>query len=137
MDPSIFLISSIAPLINLINRKKQITNQGEIAKSDIHRMMDEVRAIVDEMKRKLIEDVNFAMQHKVSMLDQQVDEVQMTQRKVRECRDNLDQTLKFGTPYQVLSMQHELMSHAERVINDHKDKKFQPTEQADREEQNQ
>ena len=117
--------------VNLINREKQITNQGEIAKSDIHHMMDEVRAIVDEMKRKLIEDVNFAMQHEVSVLDQQIDEVQMTLRKVRECRDNVDQTLKFGTPYQVLSMHHELMSRAERVISDHRDKKFQPTEQAD------
>ena len=65
------------------------------------------------------------------MLDHQIEEVETALGEVRECRDHVEQSLKVGTPQQVLSTKSQMMSHTESVINSVEDKRFQPLEQAD------
>ena len=82
-------------------------------------------------QRNLTRDVDIALQHKVNVLDHQMKEVETALGQVRECRDHVEQSLKIGTPQQVLSTKSQMMSRTKSVINSVKDKTFQPLEQAD------
>ena len=108
---------------NLVNRRKKITEQGEAIKKEIH--------LADETERKLIADVDVALQHKVSVLDHQIMEALTALGQVREYKDHIEQSLKVGTPQQILSTKSEMMICTESVISSVKDETFQPLEQAD------
>ena len=116
---------------SLINRKKEITQQGETTKENIHHTIDQLKRVLDETERKLTGEVDVAVQHKVIVLDHQIKEVETALGEVRECRDHVEQSLKVGTPQQVLSTKSQMMSRTESIINSVKDKTFQPLEQAD------
>ena len=72
-----------------------------------------------------------ALQHKVNVLDHQIKEVETAIGQLRECRDHVEQSLKVGTPQQILSTKSRMMSRTENVISSVKDKTFQPLEQSD------
>ena len=74
-----------------------------MTKEDIHHMIDQLRKILDETERKLTGEVDVAVQHKVSVLDHQIKEVETALGQVRECRDHVEQSLKIGTSKQILS----------------------------------
>ena len=116
---------------SLIHRKKEITQQGETTKENIHHTIDQLKRVLDETERKVTEEVDVAVQHKVIVLDNQIKEVDNALGEVRECRDHVEQSLKVGTPQQVLSTKSQMMSRTESIINSVKDKRFQPLEQAD------
>ena len=116
---------------SLINRKKEITQQGKMTKENIHHTIDQLKKVLAETERKLTGEVDVAVQRKVIVLDHQMKEVETALREVRECRDHVEQSLKVGTSQQVLSMKSQMMSRTESVINSVKDKRFQPLEQAD------
>ena len=118
-------------MTSLINRKKEITKQGETTKENIHHIIDQIKRVLDETERKLIGEVDVAVQHKVIVLDYQIKEVETALSQVRECRDHVEQSLKIGTPQQVLSTKSQMMSRTESVINFVKDRRFQPLEQSD------
>ena len=118
-------------MTNLINRKKEVAQQGETTKENIHHTIDQLKKVLDETERKLTGEVDVAVQHKFSVLDHQIKEVETALGEVRECRDHVEQSLKVGTPQQVLSTKSLMMSRTESVINSVKDKTFQPLEQAD------
>ena len=116
---------------SLIDRKKEITQQGETTKENIHHMIDQLKRLLDETKRKLTGEVDVAVQRKVIVLDHQIKDVETALAQVRECRDHVEQSLKVGTPQQVLSTKSQMMSRTESIIDNVKDKRFQPLEQAD------
>ena len=117
--------------INLINRKKEIIQQGETTKENIHDTIDQIKRVLDETERKLIGEVDVAVQHKVIVLNNQIKEVETALGQLRECRDRVEQSLKIGTPQQVLSTKSQMMNHIKSVVNTVKNKRFQPLEQAD------
>ena len=117
--------------MSLINKKKEITQQGEMTKENIHCTIDQLKRLLDETERKLIGEVDVAVQYKVSVLDHQIKEVDTALHRVRECLDHVEQILKVGTPQQVVSSKSQMMSCTESVIKCVKKKKFQPLEQAD------
>ena len=116
---------------SLINRKKEIEQQGEKTKEDIHHMIDQLKRLLDETERKLTGDVDIASQHKFIVLDHQIKEAERALGQVKECRDHVEQSLNVGTPQQVLSTKSQMMIRTESVINTVKVKTFQPLEQAD------
>ena len=115
----------------LINRREKVTQQGETTKKEIHGTIVELKRVLDETERKLSGDVDVAVQHKVIVLDHQIKEAETALGQLRECRDHVEQSLKIGTPQQVISTKSQMMSRSESVINSVKDKTFQPLEQAD------
>ena len=118
-------------MTGLIDIRKAINDQSQKTKEEVHLMITEVKQVLDETERKLIRDVDIALQHKVSVLDHQIKEVETALGQVRKCRDHVEQSLKIGTPQQILSTKSQMMSHTESVISSVKDKRFQPLEQAD------
>ena len=118
-------------MTSLIKRKKEITQQGETTKENIHHTIDQLKRVLDETERKLTGEVDVAVLHKVSVLDHQIKEVETALGQVRECRDHVEQSLKIGTPQQILSTKSQMMSHTKRIIKSVKNKTFQPLEPAD------
>ena len=116
---------------SLIKRKKENTQQGEMTKQNIHHTIDRLKKVLDERERKLTGEVDVAVQHMVIVLDLQIKEIETALGEVRECRDHVEQSLKVGTPQQVLSTRSKMMSRTESIINSVKDKTFQPLEKSD------
>ena len=116
---------------SLVNRKKEITEQGETTRKAIHQTIVQIKDLLDETERKLTGEVDVAVQHKVIVLDHQIKEVETALGEVRECRDHVEQSLKVGTPQQVLPTKSQMMSRTESIINSVKDKTFQPLEKVD------
>ena len=118
-------------MTSLIDTRKAINEQSQKTKEEVHLMITEVKQVLDETERKLSRDVDIALQHKVSVLDHQIKEVETALGQVKECRDHVEQSLKICTPQQVLSIKSQMMSHTESFINSVKEMTFQPLEQAD------
>ena len=119
-------------IAKLFNRREEVKQQGETTKKEIHVTIDELKSVLDETERKLTREVDVAVQHKVSVLDHQIKEVETALGQVRECRDHVEQCLKIGTRQQVIiSTKSRMICCSKSVINSVKDKTFQPLEQAD------
>ena len=118
-------------IAKLVNRREEVTQQGETTKKEIHVTIVELKRVLDETERKLTEEVDIALQHKVIVLDHQIKEVETALGQVRECRNHIQQSLKVGTPQQILSTKSQMMSRSESFISSVKDKTFQPLELAD------
>ena len=117
-------------MTSLTDRRKAINEQSQKTKEEIHLMITEVKQVLDETEKKLIRDVNIASQHKVNVLDHQIKEVETALGQVRECRDYVEQSVRIGTPQQVLTTKSQMMSRTKSVISSVKDKTFLPLEQA-------
>ena len=118
-------------LTTLTHREKEITRQGETVKEEIHVMIKQIIDLLLHSERKLTEDVDFAMRHKLSMLSQQKRKAETTLGQLTDCFDFVEQGLKVGTPQQVLLAQPQMIDRTNSVIKSFKPQSFQPLEQAD------
>ena len=118
-------------MTSLIDTRKTINEQSQKTKAEVHLMITELKQVLDETERNLTRDVDIALQHKVNVLDHQIKEVETALGRVREFRDHVEQSLKIGSPQQVLSTKSQIMSHTESVISSVRCKTFKPLEHAD------
>ena len=118
-------------LTTLTQREKEITHQGETVKDEIHVMIKQIIDLLLQSERKLTEDVDFAVRHKLSMLSQQKRKAETTLGQLTACFDFVEQGLKVGTPQQVLLAQPQMIDRTNSVIKSFKPESFQPLEQAD------
>ena len=88
---------------DLIQQKEEILQNVNIAKEDVQCTITYLKRLLDDAERKLSGDLDIALQHKVSVLDHQIKEVETALGQVRECRDHVEQSLKVGTPQDILS----------------------------------
>ena len=115
----------------LTQRENEITHQGETVKEEIHVMIKQIIDLLLQSERKLTEDVDLAVRHKLSMLSQQKRKAETTLGQLMDCYDFVEQGLKVGTPQQVLSAQPQMIDRTNSIIKSFKPESFQPVEQAD------
>ena len=115
----------------LTQREEEITYQGETVKEEIHVMIKEIIDRLLHSERKLTEDVDLAVRHKLSMLSQQKRNAETTLGQLTDCFDFVDQGLKVGTPQQVVLAKSQMINRTNSVIKSFKPESFQPVEQAD------
>ena len=113
------------------HREKEITHQGETVKEEIHVMIKQIIDLLLQSERKLTEDVDLAVRHKLSMLSQQKRKAETTLSQLTDCFDFVEQGLKVGTPQQVLLAQPQMIYRTNSIIKSFKSESFQPLEQAD------
>ena len=118
-------------LITLTHREKEITHQGETVKQEIHVMIKQLIDLLLQSERKLTEDVDLAVRHKLSMLSLQKRKAETTLSQLTGCFDLVEQGLKIGTPQQILLVQPQMIDRTNSVIKSFKPQSFQPLEQAD------
>ena len=118
-------------LTTLTHREKEIKHQGETVKQEIHVMIKQLIDLLLQSERKLTEDVDLAVRHKLSMLSLQKRKAEVTLGQLTDCFDFVEQGLKVGTPQQVLLAQPQMIDRTNSVIKSFKPQSFQPLEQAD------
>ena len=118
-------------LTTLTQVEKEITHQGETVKEEIHVMIKQIIDLLLQSERKLTEDVDLAVRHKLSMLSQQKRKAETTLGQLTDCLEFVEQGLKVGTPQQVLLAQPQMIDRTNSVIKSFKPESFQPLEQAD------
>ena len=118
-------------LTTLTQGEKEITHQGETVKEEIHVMIKQIVDILLQSERKLTEDVDLAVRHKLCMLSKQKQKVETALGQLTDCLDFVEQGLKVGTPQQVLLAQPQMIDRTNSVIKSFKPESFQPLEQAD------
>ena len=121
----------VAAKVTLLERKNDISKNAETIKEEIHQTIAHVKNRLDETEEMLIADVGTAYRHKVSVVDQQIQEIDSVLGQVAECRDHVEQCVNFGSPQQVLPAKPQKMSHAQNIITSVKNKTFHPLEQPD------
>ena len=94
-------------------------------KKEIHCEITRIKELLDQTEAKLIEEVK-----KTSLVwtDQQA-EALLSQ--LTECKDHIQQSLKVGTPHQLLTTKSRMTSHTENLIAIAQPKTFEPLERAD------
>ena len=115
----------------LTNRRNEIAQNQEETNEEIHQIITQIKIRLEEMEKKLIEDVKSASNHKISVVDQQIKEIDTALGQVTKCKDHVEQCVKIGSLQQVLSAKQQIISCTQSVITSVKDKTFQPLEQSD------
>jgi len=94
-------------------------------------MIKQMISLLLQSQRKLTEDVDSAVRHKLSVLSQQKRKAVTTLGQLTDCYDFVEQGLKVGTPQQVLLAQPQMIDRVNSVIKNFNPESFQPLEQAD------
>ena len=129
VDQKINIMSNT--LADLFSRKEKIVQQGKMTKENICQRVCHIKEVFDQAESQLSVDVNSIVQHKLCVLDKQIEEVETTLTLLKECRGHVDQTLSLDSPNQILSVKSVLMSDLKRAVQSSRDKNHPPIEQAD------
>ena len=120
----------VEEIANLIQRRNEITEQGEKTKETTHLVIAQMKELLDQTERMLNEEIDVAMKQKLSMTDNQTKEAEAILDQLTECRDHVEQSLEVDTPQQVLSTKSQMTSRTESLVANSKEKTFKPLEEA-------
>ena len=118
---------------NLLKRREEIAVQGERVNGEIHHEITRIKELLDQAEKELNKDVNRALKYKLEVTNHQTQEAKAVLGQLIDCRNHVQQSLKVGTPYRILTTKSQLTTHSENVVAKAEDKTFEPLEQADME----
>ena len=116
---------------NLLMRREEIADQGERVNAEVHHEITRIKELLQNAERVLNEDTSRAVKYKLEVIDHQTKEAKAVLDQLTEFRDHILQSLKVGTPHQMLITKSQLTSHSENLVTKAKDQSFEPLEQAD------
>ena len=125
------IVRASVGLAGLIERREEITRQGEVVKKEIDTTIQEIIEQVQERGRKLREEVEVVVQTKVGVVNEQVKQAETTLGQATECLEYIEQCLKVGTPQQVLSSKAQMRDHSQRIVSSVQREMFEPLEKPD------
>ena len=117
-------------IATLTQRRQDIAEQGENTKKLTHNVVSELKELLDKYEKCLAEKVDGAVQYKIVITDHQLKEAKAVLSELTDCKDHVEQSMKVGTPYQILSTKSRLISYTEDLVDRSKKKSFQPLEEA-------
>ena len=118
-------------LANLIKRREEIANQGGRAKNEIHLEIKRLKQLLDQTEIQLVKEVDIALKYKLDVTSHQTKEAEGLLDQLTECNDHVQQSLKVGTPHQILKTKSQMIRRTENLIATSKEQTFEPFEQAD------
>ena len=118
-------------LANLIKRREEIANQGGRAKDEIHLEIKRLKQLLDQTEIQLVKEVDIALKYKLDVTSHQTKETEGLLDQLTECNDHVQQSLKVGTPHQILKTKSQMTVRMENLIATSKEQTFEPFEQAD------
>ena len=118
-------------LTNLIKRREEISNQGGRAKNEIHLEIKRLKQLLDQTEIQLVKEVDVALKYKLDVTSHQTKEAEGLLDQLTECNDHVQQSLKVGTPHQILKTKSQMIRRTENLIATSKEQTFEPFEQAD------
>ena len=118
-------------ITGLVDRKEEIEKQGREVKGEVHQTVVQIKELLDQTEQKLNKKVDEAMTLKLRVLEHQTKEATTVLSQLTDCLDHVQQSLKVGTPHQILTTKSQLTDRIESLSTSSKEMTFQPLEKAD------
>ena len=118
-------------ITGLVDRKEEIEKQGREVKGEVHQTVVQIKELLDQTEQKLNKEVDEAMTLKLRVLEHQTKEATTVLSQLTDCWDHVQQSLKVGTPHQILTTKSQLTDRIESLSTSSKEMTFQPLEKAD------
>ena len=118
-------------ITGLVDRKEEIEKQGREVKGEVHQTVVQIKELLDQTEWKLNKEVDEAMALKLRVLEHQTKEATTVLSQLTDCWDHVQQSLKVGTPHQILTTKSQLTDRIETLSTSSKEMTFQPLEKAD------
>ena len=118
-------------ITGLVDRKEEIKKQGRKVKGEVHQTVVQIKELLDQTEQKLNKEVDEAMALKLRVLEHQTKEATIVLSELTDCWDHVQQSLKVGTPHQILTTKSQLTDRMESLSTSSKEMTFQPLEEAD------
>ena len=115
----------------LAEREGEIRERGEGVLEEIHEMVEEMMNVLRESERKLTEQAKRVTDAKLKVLSEQMKSAEMSLSVLEDVEDYVEQSLKTGSPQQVLRSKKQMMERMSEVTAQINVKELHPKEKAD------
>ena len=115
----------------LAEREGEIRERGEGVLEEIHEMVEEMMNVLRESERKLTEQAKRVTDAKLKVLSEQMKSAEMSLSVLEDVKDYVEQSLKTGSPQQVLRSKKEMMERMSEVTGGINVEELHPKEKGD------
>ena len=115
----------------LAEREGEIRERGEGVLEEIHEMVEEMMNVLRESERKLTEQAKRVTDAKLKVLSEQMKSAEMSLSVLEDVEDYVEQSLKTGSPQQVLRSKKQMMERMSEVTGGINVEELHPKEKAD------
>ena len=114
----------------LAEREGEIRERGERVLEEIHEMVEEMMNILRQSERKLTEQAKRVTDDKLKVLSEQMKSAEMSLSVLEDVEDYVEQSLKTGSPQQVLRSKKQMMERMSEVTAQINVEELHPKEKA-------
>ena len=114
----------------LAEREGEIRKRGEGVLEEIHEMVEEMMNVLRESERKLTEQAKRVTDDKLKVLSEQMKSAEMSLSVLEDVEDYVEQSLKTGSPQQVLRSKKQMMERMSEVTAQINVEELHPKEKA-------
>uniref|UniRef100_A0A1X7US26 RING-type domain-containing protein n=1 Tax=Amphimedon queenslandica TaxID=400682 RepID=A0A1X7US26_AMPQE len=115
----------------LAEREGEIRERGEGVLEEIHEMVEEMIVVLRQSERKLTEQAKRVTDNKLKVLSQQIKSAEMSLSVLEDVEDYVEQSLKTGSPEQVLRCKKQMMERMSEVTAGINVEELHPKEKGD------
>ena len=115
----------------LTERESEIRERREGVLKDIHEMVEEMISVLCQSEEKLTEQAEGVTDAKLKVLSEQRKSTEISLSLLEDVEDYVEQSLKTGSPQQVLGSKKEMMEHMSEVTAQINVEELHPKEKAD------
>ena len=115
----------------LAEREGEIRERGEGVLEEIHEMVEEMMNVLRQSERKLTEQAKRVTDAKLKVLSEQMKSAEMSLSVLEDVEDYVEQSLKTGSPQQVLRSKKQMMERMSEVTAQINVEELHPKEKAD------
>ena len=115
----------------LAEREGEIRERGEGVLEEIHEMVEEMMNVLRQSERKLTEQAKRVTDAKLKVLSEQMKSAEMSLSVLEDVEDYVEQSLKAGSPQQVLRSKKQMMERMSEVTAEINVEELHPKEKAD------
>ena len=109
----------------------EVRERGEGILKEINEMVEEMIAVLRQSERKLTEQAKRVTDDKLKVLSEQMKSAEMSLRVLEDVQDYVEQSLKTGSPQQVLRSKKQMMERMSEVTAQINVEELHPKEEAD------
>ena len=118
-------------LSKIAKREGEIRERGEGVLEEIHKMVEEMMNVLRESERKLSEEAKRVTDAKLEVLSGQAKSAQISLSLLEHIEDYVEQSVKTGTPQEVLGSKKQMMERMSEVTTQINVEELEPKEKAD------
>ena len=115
----------------LAEKEGEIRERGESVLEEIHEMVEEMMNVLHQSERKLTEQAKRVTDDKLKVLSEQMKSAEMSLSLLEDVDNYVEQSLKTGSPQQVLRSKKQMMERMSKVTAQINVDELHPKEKAD------